>query len=80
MGCGALCPTYDRGCYGCYGPAPQANVVSLTRQYLATGTSADEIVRSLRTFNGYAPEFQAESNRLANEISSSRPTSPQTHD
>ena len=19
-GCGALCPTYDRGCYGCYGP------------------------------------------------------------
>ena len=19
-GCGALCPAYDRGCYGCFGP------------------------------------------------------------
>ncbi len=80
MGCGALCPTYDRGCYGCYGPAPQANVVSLTQQFLATGTSTDDVVRVLRSFNGYAPEFQAESDRLANEISSPRPTPPQTHD
>ena len=23
-GCGALCPTYDRGCYGCFGPADHA--------------------------------------------------------
>ena len=24
-GCGALCPTYDRGCYGCFGPAEDPN-------------------------------------------------------
>ena len=23
-GCGALCPGFDRGCYGCFGPAPTA--------------------------------------------------------
>ena len=31
-GCGALCPTYDRGCYGCFGPMETPNTVSLTRQ------------------------------------------------
>ena len=24
-GCGALCPSYDRGCYGCYGPMETPN-------------------------------------------------------
>ncbi|MGE5193999.1 MAG: oxidoreductase, partial [Deltaproteobacteria bacterium] len=28
-GCGAICPSYDRGCYGCFGPAAQPNPVSL---------------------------------------------------
>ena len=23
-GCGAICPAYDRGCYGCYGPMESA--------------------------------------------------------
>ena len=29
-GCGALCPTYNRGCYGCYGPKETPNTVSLS--------------------------------------------------
>ena len=28
-GCGAICPAYDRGCYGCYGPAETVNAASL---------------------------------------------------
>ncbi len=32
-GCGALCPAFDRGCYGCFGPAAQPNLVSLSRQF-----------------------------------------------
>ena len=28
-GCGALCPTYHRGCYGCYGPMESPNTASL---------------------------------------------------
>jgi len=28
-GCGALCPSNGRGCYGCFGPAPDADVENL---------------------------------------------------
>ena len=63
-GCGAICPSYDRGCYGCYGPASQSNLVSLSEQYFSTGIRQGELVPLLRNFNGYAPEFRAESNRL----------------
>ncbi|HVS85422.1 MAG TPA: hypothetical protein VHD91_07310 [Gaiellaceae bacterium] len=28
-GCGALCPLYARGCFGCFGPKEQANVAAL---------------------------------------------------
>jgi len=64
-GCGALCPSYDRGCFGCYGPAAQPNLVSLTGQFAHEGIARDAIVRSLRSFNGYAPEFRSEGDRIA---------------
>jgi coenzyme F420-reducing hydrogenase gamma subunit len=57
-GCGALCPGYDRGCYGCYGPARQANVAALSRQFLSTGVAPEAIDRLLHTFNTWAPEFR----------------------
>jgi len=63
-GCGAICPTYNRGCYGCYGPAAQPNLVSLTNQFSDDGVPNEKIVHSLRSFNGYAPEFRVESDRL----------------
>ena len=25
-GCGAICPAYNRGCYGCFGPMESPNV------------------------------------------------------
>ncbi len=28
-GCGALCPTFHRGCYGCFGPAETANTEAM---------------------------------------------------
>jgi coenzyme F420-reducing hydrogenase gamma subunit len=63
-GCGAICPSFDRGCYGCYGPAAQPNLVSLTSEFAATGVPPGDVVRSLRSFNGYADEFRRESERL----------------
>ena len=57
-GCGALCPSYDRGCYGCYGPAKGPNVLSLGRQLQGMGVPADAIDRLLHTFNAWAPEFR----------------------
>lgn len=63
-GCGALCPTYDRGCYGCFGPGVQPNLISLTSQLQQSGIATEAIVRELRLFNSYAPEFRHESDRL----------------
>ena len=63
-GCGALCPTYDRGCYGCYGPARQPNPQSLTDQLVSQGASTKELIPLLRNFNCNAPEFLRESDRL----------------
>jgi coenzyme F420-reducing hydrogenase gamma subunit len=63
-GCGAICPSYNRGCYGCYGPAVQPNLVSLTDRFVSDGQPREEIVRGLRSFNGFSPEFRVESDRL----------------
>lgn len=64
-GCGAICPSYDRGCYGCYGPLKQGNAPALSGQLLDNGCAAGDLVPLFRNFNGYAPEFRAESDRLA---------------
>jgi sulfhydrogenase subunit delta len=56
-GCGAICPAYDRGCYGCFGPAETANVASLVRWWARLGMDESDIVRALRTFNTNAPAF-----------------------
>lgn len=64
-GCGVLCPSFNRGCYGCFGPAAQANCESLSNQYLADRSKPAELVPLLRNFNGHSPEFRAESNRVA---------------
>ncbi len=50
-GCGALCPSYDRGCYGCFGPMETPNTASLTRQLRLLGTDDRAVDRVFRTFN-----------------------------
>src|SRR5271168_1180914 len=55
-GCGALCPGYDRGCYGCYGPAKAANVPSLARYLTDQRVPLPTIDRMLHTFNAWSPE------------------------
>jgi coenzyme F420-reducing hydrogenase gamma subunit len=50
-GCGAICPAYGRGCYGCFGPAETANLDSITRWWAELGVDEDGITRALRTFN-----------------------------
>jgi coenzyme F420-reducing hydrogenase gamma subunit len=57
-GCGAICPAYNRGCYGCFGPSETANLDSLAPWWQSLGVPDDDLFRSLRTFNGYAPEFR----------------------
>jgi coenzyme F420-reducing hydrogenase gamma subunit len=50
-GCGALCPSYNRGCYGCFGPMETPNTVSLTRQLRVVGMGERDVDRVFRTFN-----------------------------
>lgn len=62
-GCGALCPSYDRGCYGCFGPMETPNAPSLSRKLEQIGMSARDLHRVYRTFNANAEEFREESER-----------------
>jgi coenzyme F420-reducing hydrogenase gamma subunit len=62
-GCGAICPFYARGCYGCFGPAESPNTASLSRQLRVLGMSDPELVRVFRTFNANAPAFGEASTR-----------------
>ncbi|MHC4879394.1 MAG: NADH-quinone oxidoreductase subunit B family protein [Planctomycetota bacterium] len=63
-GCGAICPTFNRGCYGCYGPAEQTHVQSLTDQLMSAGAAPQQLVQLLRNFNSSAEPFQIESDRI----------------
>ena len=57
-GCGALCPSYDRGCYGCYGPMETPNTESLTSQFRILGQSDAQVSRAFRGFNAWAWQFR----------------------
>jgi sulfhydrogenase subunit delta len=56
-GCGAICPAYHRGCYGCFGPMERPNAGAQVGLLRATGLPPDDVVRAFRTFNAAAPAF-----------------------
>jgi len=62
-GCGAICPAYNRGCYGCYGPMESPNTASLSHWFTSLGEAPDDIRRAYRTFNAYAEAFREESRK-----------------
>ena len=62
-GCGAICPSFARGCYSCFGPKESSNTVSLAKRWSEMGVSEDALLRAFRTFNGYKPAFREESAR-----------------
>ena len=57
-GCGALCPAYGRGCYGCFGPMEAPNPAALDRRLEELGAGPADLVRLYRTFNAGAPAFR----------------------
>ncbi len=62
-GCGAICPSYDRGCYGCYGPKETPNAPSLSLWLARLGMDERDLQRIYHTFNANAPEFRQEGER-----------------
>lgn len=60
-GCGAICPSYNRGCYSCFGPMNSPNTSSLAAQFEKMEIPKDEIVRFFRGFNAFSEPFRKES-------------------
>lgn len=58
-GCGAICPAYARGCYGCFGPMETPNVEALADTFAhELGVDEDGWVRALHTYNAHAEPFR----------------------
>jgi coenzyme F420-reducing hydrogenase gamma subunit len=66
-GCGALCPSYRRGCFGCFGPMETPNMASHQAWLAKLGTPAGQRVQLYRSFNAYAAAFREASEREASE-------------
>jgi sulfhydrogenase subunit delta len=66
-GCGAICPAFRRGCYGCFGPARDPNTGALIRLLREQGESPERTARVFRTFNAASPAFLAASQSLDTE-------------
>ncbi len=60
-GCNALCPSYQRGCFGCFGPMETPNTNALSQWWSRLGANEGELVRAFRGFNAYAEAFRKES-------------------
>jgi len=60
-GCGALCPSYHRGCYGCYGPKETPNTAALSGKWIELGMKDEELLWLFRSFNAFAEPFRKES-------------------
>jgi sulfhydrogenase subunit delta len=56
-GCGALCPAYGRGCYGCFGPRESANTASLAA-WLSDERASADVARLFAGFTAWADPFR----------------------
>ena len=50
-GCGAICPAFGRGCYGCFGPMATPNTGALVPHLERLGMTGTDVHRVFRTFN-----------------------------
>ena len=64
-GCGAICPSYHRGCYGCFGPMESPNTPSLAGWLQRLGASDRDLLRSFRTYHATAEPFREQSDAHA---------------
>ncbi|HQH73858.1 MAG TPA: oxidoreductase, partial [bacterium] len=58
---GALCPSYQRGCFACFGPKESSNTSSLSEWFAQNGMKKEDVIRAFRGFNAYAEPFRRES-------------------
>ncbi len=66
-GCGALCPSAGRGCYGCYGPLDQINDRSLAARFAELGLDNPAAARRFHFIANHAPGFKQAGERLKDD-------------
>ncbi len=59
-GCGAICPTLNRECEGCFGPMSNPNTKALADIFKANGLNEMEIELKFRKYAGMTNEFRRE--------------------
>ena len=57
-GCGALCPSLGRDCYGCFGPCDDPNPEALAGQFQELGIGPTDLVHRFRSITGNHPAFR----------------------
>lgn len=57
-GCGAICPSFNRGCYACFGPSESPNAASLASHLVQSGANEAEVARLFHGLNAAAQPFQ----------------------
>ena len=62
-GCGAICPAYNRGCYGCFGPMETPNTMALAGKLAQVGMGERDVQRVFSTFNVGELSFREEAVR-----------------
>lgn len=62
-GCGAICPAYQRGCYGCFGPQENPNTVALSAWWTHLGVNEAAQKRAFQSYNAGARAFRKEAQR-----------------
>lgn len=60
-GCGNVCPTCDRGCFGCFGPKETPNTAALSAHLKGLGMDQRAIRHYYRQYTANAPVFREES-------------------
>lgn len=73
-GCGAICPTYSRGCYGCFGPMETPNTTSLGEWWKTLGIDDAGLVDAYRGFNAWSEPFRAAGERHESMVEIGGPT------
>jgi sulfhydrogenase subunit delta len=68
-GCGAICPGFGRGCYGCFGPAqPSNNTVALGKRFIELGLTPKQTSEKFRFITGWAPAFREAADGFEKEV------------
>jgi coenzyme F420-reducing hydrogenase gamma subunit len=62
-GCGALCPSFNRGCYGCFGPMESPNTGAFVPLLRVRGLSERGVERVFSTFNVASEPFKEAAGR-----------------